>query len=1117
MAASLLGAAGRFVAANAIGGLASGVGGAVTERLILEFREDGARVVKTAIDDIGASSETAEGQVIGFQDALLGIAGAAIAGSFLEIAQAATLIDNRLVLATGSVEGANAAFERLRDISLATRSSLESNVDLFQKLSSAGAELGATQDELFRFVQATGTALAIQGQGAAQNAAAILQLSQAVGSPTVQAQEFNPLLDTGREILAAAARGIPEARGSVNELRALVKEQQITGAELFRGVISQLDGLEERFQRTAPTITQAFSVIRTGAIALARDLQAGVPITGILAQGLLKVAENIELVAAAGAGVAVLGGAIGLGSLLENIGTIASFVGERPLLTLAAGATAGAVALGLLRDEINLGVDDVTTLGDVFRVIGDDVRGFFESFRTEGGFLEALRTQSEPLLNNLRERLGEVFALALDVAQGIAGVFNTAVDIGRFLPFVSPVFNLLKPLTQGIVDGLEALPGVAERAFDGVRSTITKAFEDGKISVTGFLELFGEALDGLSTLARGTFGGLKEVFGNLGRDLGAEFVDNFVRAITSSPIAGPIASFLVDQIPKNELGQTVAARFQAGFRNATEGPLPDLTPAILGLPGPVQVPLRAPEILGERGVQVPLRPPEDQEVEAAFSFVEFFRSLIERAQQVARDRVSAQAPPPAETGGERRDQVASFTKEETTALDRLRNRLDPQREAVEELREGLGLLNRAEATETITAEQRLQLSERLRESLRDQLNPIGAITRELEKQSTLAGLGTREADIQAQLFDIEDRLRRSGKTDAEAKAGAQGFESTVVAIRDLNELKRTAEAVTEGLAEAERSLSLTLIAQSEDLASGGRNAELFARAVDDARLRVLAFDRSAGAGAERGLIQLSRELGDAGANVERALTGSFGRIEDALTDLFSGAKVSVRQFGAEIAAELTRAFIVRPLLNTAIGGIEKLFGLGGGSQQDAQAQGAEKIAEASEKLQRSSATFLASALAGAAAIKAAASALDAASAGGGGGGGGGDAAGAIATFAGGSGGGGSSTGSTISTVGSVIQVIGSVASLFGARDGADFVVGGNGGIDSQLVAFRASPDERVRVTRPDQERGFGGTTTINNVTNNVTQNFRGGAATRRGARESQRQALSGLEDLASVR
>jgi hypothetical protein len=43
--------------------------------------------------------------------------------------------------------------------------------------------------------------------------------------------------------------------------------------------------------------------------------------------------------------------------------------------------------------------------------------------------------------------------------------------------------------------------------------------------------------------------------------------------------------------------------------------------------------------------------------------------------------------------------------------------------------------------------------------------------------------------------------------------------------------------------------------------------------------------------------------------------------------------------------------------------------------------------------------------------------------------------------------------------------------LFGFADGGSFQVGGSGGTDSQLVAFRASPDERVTISKPGQSGG----------------------------------------------
>ena len=47
-------------------------------------------------------------------------------------------------------------------------------------------------------------------------------------------------------------------------------------------------------------------------------------------------------------------------------------------------------------------------------------------------------------------------------------------------------------------------------------------------------------------------------------------------------------------------------------------------------------------------------------------------------------------------------------------------------------------------------------------------------------------------------------------------------------------------------------------------------------------------------------------------------------------------------------------------------------------------------------------------------------------------------------------------------------LVGGIGKLFGFANGGEFQVGGAGGIDSQIVAFRASPNETVSVTKPGQ-------------------------------------------------
>lgn len=60
----------------------------------------------------------------------------------------------------------------------------------------------------------------------------------------------------------------------------------------------------------------------------------------------------------------------------------------------------------------------------------------------------------------------------------------------------------------------------------------------------------------------------------------------------------------------------------------------------------------------------------------------------------------------------------------------------------------------------------------------------------------------------------------------------------------------------------------------------------------------------------------------------------------------------------------------------------------------------------------------------------------------------------------------------------------------GYATGGSFVVGGSGGTDSQLVTFRASPDERVTIETPAQQRASNGGVTVNvNVANGNPQSI----------------------------
>lgn len=90
-------------------------------------------------------------------------------------------------------------------------------------------------------------------------------------------------------------------------------------------------------------------------------------------------------------------------------------------------------------------------------------------------------------------------------------------------------------------------------------------------------------------------------------------------------------------------------------------------------------------------------------------------------------------------------------------------------------------------------------------------------------------------------------------------------------------------------------------------------------------------------------------------------------------------------------------------------------------------------------------------------------------------------------------------------------LLGGIGKLFGFANGGSFTVGGAGGTDSQLVAFRATPGERVDVRTPGQQRASGAAVVIN-------QNISVGAGVNRAemasaARVAKEQAVAEMSRL----
>ena len=223
----------------------------------------------TRINRVASAQFTALGRTVG-----AAFAGVLSARGALRLSEAATRIDNALKVAGLSGEKLEAVYERLFVSAQRNAAPLESLVELYGKVALVQNELGLSTEELLGFTDKVAMALRVSGKSAAESSGALLQLSQALGSGTVRAEEFNSILEGALPIAQAAAAGLKEAGGSVAELRQLVVDGEVSSQAFFRAFEAGSVILEQKVAGSTFTVAQANENLWTALINVAREFNA---------------------------------------------------------------------------------------------------------------------------------------------------------------------------------------------------------------------------------------------------------------------------------------------------------------------------------------------------------------------------------------------------------------------------------------------------------------------------------------------------------------------------------------------------------------------------------------------------------------------------------------------------------------------------------------------------------------------------------------------------------------------------------------------------------------------------------------------------------------------------
>lgn len=461
-----------------------------TERIDIVVREDGSRVVKRNIKDIGSAADDAGRSLKMMSGILAGlVTGGTIVG-LIRMADTYTNIQNKLRLVTTGTENLARVTKELQGIANSTRSDFEATSELYARLANSSKELGVGQKQLLAFTKTLNQAIVLSGASAEEAAGGIRQLAQGMASGTLRGDELNSVMENFPKVADIIAQGLGVTRG---ELRAMGAQGKITAKDIIEAFQKAEKAVNDDFGQTVPTVSQSLTVLRNNFMAWVGEADQALGITAGLSKMLLALANNLDVL------IPILGGvAVAIAAAFAP-GVIAAFAAQlrglwvliaaNPFLAVAAAIAGVIAAIALMRDSIKLGIDDTTTLGDLMRSVWEDVGGFIAS--VAGFAMDTWGMANDDMAASSKDSAEKQEAWWLKLLRTAATVFDSIGWLVRGT--FAGIAAVASKVISNIADNLSALGRAMAAGMKGDFGEMTNQLLSGKSNFEGVGAAWGKA------------------------------------------------------------------------------------------------------------------------------------------------------------------------------------------------------------------------------------------------------------------------------------------------------------------------------------------------------------------------------------------------------------------------------------------------------------------------------------------------------------------------------------------------------------------------------------------------------------------------------------------------
>ncbi|EPR3265889.1 TPA: tape measure protein [Enterobacter hormaechei subsp. xiangfangensis] len=241
-----------------------------------------------SLDSIGNSATNAAKKMDELQTNINRVAGAIAASlvvdwgkAFLVAADNMSQLNARIERLTGSAATASQTMQNLMRISSATGGSLQDTAKLWETLSTALRDTGATNGQIIQLTETLQKIGRIGGSSSEEMANALRQFGQSISSGTVRAEEFNSILEQMPELARQIAAGMGV---SIGELRQLMLDGKLTAEDALNAIQKQTGSVNAEFEKLPRTLAQANTALTNSFLSMIDSVnQATGASTGLVA------------------------------------------------------------------------------------------------------------------------------------------------------------------------------------------------------------------------------------------------------------------------------------------------------------------------------------------------------------------------------------------------------------------------------------------------------------------------------------------------------------------------------------------------------------------------------------------------------------------------------------------------------------------------------------------------------------------------------------------------------------------------------------------------------------------------------------------------------------------